>query len=173
MRAVALADTKVQNKVEESFIPLKVVIPHGSKAFPLDWPAMSQWKLVYQLMGGENCGGLTGCAVVSADKQTQYANTGSAFVWEIFESTAYDSQKFAAMLERGLQRANREQAIRTNTELTNEQRAKQLAEFHKEVRDELAKEGRGFGKPKGFTDFNALEIFLRTGDAFAPPPKKK
>ena len=174
MRAVALSDKAVQDKVTKSFVPLKVMIPYGSKTFPLDWPAMGYWGAVHQLMGGEKCTGITGCAVVSADTKTEYANTGSAFVWEMFESTAYDSKKFAAMLDRGLDRATREQALRADPKLADTERKAQLVKFHKEVRAAVLDEGKGHGKPKGFTDLHAIELFLRTGDAFAkPPPKKK
>lgn len=173
MRAVALSDEAVQEKIAKSFVPLTVVIPYGGKEFPLDWPAMASWRAVHTWMGGEKCAGLTGCAVVSSDTQTEYANTGSAFVWEMFESTAYDPKKFAAMLDRGLQRAGRENAIRADGELTDAERKSQLAKFHKEVRAAVLEEGRGRGKPRGFTDLHALEIFIRTGDVFAKPPPKK
>lgn len=172
MRAVALSDKVVQEKVAKSFVPLKVVIPYGTKEFPLDWQAMNHWRVVHKLMGGEKATGLTGCAVVSSDGKTEYANTGSAFVWELFDSTAYDPQKFAAMLDRGAQRASREQAIQKDAKLSDPERAKQLASFHKEVRAAVAKEGQGFGRPKGFTDLHALELFSLSGDLFWTPAKK-
>jgi hypothetical protein len=172
MRAVALSDKTVQEKVAKSFVPLKVVIPYGSKEFPLDWESMNQWRLVYKLMGGEKATGLTGCAVVSSDGKVEYANTGSAFVWELFDSTAYDAEKFAAMLDRGADRASRERTIRNDAKLSDVECDKQLASFHKEVRAALAKEGKAFGKPKGFTDLHALELFYLSGDLFWNPSKK-
>ena len=172
MRAVALSDKIVQEKVAKSFIPLKVKIPYGSKEFPLDWPGMKNWSFVHLLMGGEKCQGLTGCSVVSPDSKTEYANTGSAFVWELFESTAYDSKKFAAMLDRGVERAAREQVIRKDTELSEKERESRLVSFHREVRSALAEEGRARTKPKGFYDLHAIELFGLSGDLFPKPPKK-
>ena len=172
MRAVALSDKTVQEKVAKSFVPLKVVIPYGAKEFPLDWEAMSHWRLAYKLMGGEKATGLTGCAVVSSDGKREYANTGSAFVWELFDSTAYDPRKFAAMLDRGAQRAGREQTILKDARLSDTDRERQLASFHKEVRGAVAEEGRGFGRPKGFTDLHALELFYLSGDLFWNPAKE-
>ena len=171
MRAVALTDQAVQEKVAKSFVPLKVHIPFGSKEFPLDWPAMSHWGLVHRLMGGEKCQGLTGCSVVSYDTKTEYVNTGSAFVWELFESTAYDPKKFAGMLDLGAKRAAREQAIRKDAKLSDEERASQLVSFHKEVRSAMAEEGRPRPRPKGFSDLNALELFALSGDLFPRAPK--
>ena len=171
MRAVALSDKIVQEKVAKSFIPLKVHIPYGSKEFPLDWPAMSNWSIVHRLMGGEKCQGLTGCSVVSPDLKTEYVNTGSAFVWELFESTAYDAKKFAAMLDRGAERAAREQVIRNDTKLSEQERESQLVSFQKEVRSALAEEGRARTKPKGYSDLHSLELFSLSGDLFPKPPK--
>jgi hypothetical protein len=172
MRAVALSDKSVQEQVAKSFIPLKVVIPYGTKEFPLDWEAMSHWRLVYKLMGGEKCTGLTGCAVVSPDLHTEYANTGSAFVWEMFESTAYDAKKFAAMLDLANQRAEQEIAIRENSQLSDKERKEQLASFRKNVRNTVAKEGAPRPKPKGFTEWHAIELFALSGDLFWNPSKK-
>ena len=173
MRAVSLSDQIVQDKIEKSFIPLKVTIPYGSKEVPIDWPAMANWRLVHLLMGGENCQGLTGCTVISTDLKREYANTGSAFVWEMFDSTAYDATKFAAMLDKGLERAAREQALLADPKLSEKERASQLGAFHKEVRDALAKEGQAFGRRKGFNDLHALQLFGLSGDLFAKPPAKK
>jgi hypothetical protein len=171
MRAVALSDKTVQAKIEKGFVPLKVVIPHGAKEFDLDWPAMATWRVVYKLGGGEKNGGLTGCSVVSTDTQVELANTGSAFVWEMFDSTAYDPTKFAAMLDRGLERAEKEKAIRTDPKLTAAERAKRLTAFRKEVGRQVGEEGRMRGKPTGYSDLHSLELFGLTGDLFARPPK--
>ncbi|MCS6863141.1 MAG: hypothetical protein NZT92_22775 [Abditibacteriales bacterium] len=173
MRAVALADKTVQEKIAQSFIPLKVMIPYGTKEFPLDWPAMNHWRLAYKLMGGEKCTGLTGCTVVSPDLQTEYANTGSAFVWEMFTSTAYDATKFAAMLDRASQRARQEMAIRQDPKLSDQERESQLARFRREVRSAVVKEGATRPKPKGFTDWHAVELFALSGDLFWNPSKER
>ena len=164
MRAVALSDKTVQEKVKQSFLPVKVTIVPGTKAFPLDWPAMQGWKLGYQLLGGNKNEGYTGCTVVSPDLKVEYANTGSGFVWEMFKSTAYDARKFAAMLDRAAERFARDQQIRADSRLTEGARQRALAQFHTEVRNAIAKEGPFHLPPKGFTLQNAAELFQLSGD---------
>lgn len=117
MRAVALSDAEVQARIKRWFVPLKVVIDLGTKRFPLDWPAMRGWSAVHDRMGGEKCEGITLCSVVSPDLQVVYATTGSAMVWEMFDSIAYDATKFYAMLDGGARRARTEREIRANETL--------------------------------------------------------
>src|ERR1700676_3151383 len=159
MRAVALADQTVQDKVAKSFVPLKVAIKPGTKAYPLDWPAMRPWRVAYVLMGGEHCEGITGCSVVGPDLDVEYGNTGSAFVWEMFDSSAYDAQKFAAMLDRAAERWAREQEIRADKKLSGADRERQLASFRDDVHSAVAKEGRFHLPPSGFTIEGAVELF--------------
>ena len=64
MRAVALADETVQKKITTSFVPLKIKIAPGTETFPVDWPALKKWALVYRSMGGPDCQGITACAMV-------------------------------------------------------------------------------------------------------------
>ena len=164
MRAVALADGTVQDKVGKSFIPLKVMIAHGTKEFPLDWPAMRQWSAVYRKMGGEKCEGITACAVVSPDLKVELGNTGSAFVWELFDSIAYDAKKFAAMLDRSGERWARQKGILADKGLSEKDREGKLASFHAEIRRAIEAEGQFQLPPKGFTISNALELFELSGD---------
>ena len=89
----------------------------------------------------------------------------------MFESTAYDAKKFAAMLDRGAERAAREQVIRNDTKLSEQERESQLVSFHKEVRSALAEEGHARTKPKGYSDLHSLELFSLSGDLFPKPPK--
>ena len=164
MRAVALADDAVQQRVAKSFIPLKVAIPHGAEKFPLDWPGLSNWAGVYRQMGGKKTEGITACCVISPDLKTEYGDTGSAFVWEMFDSIAYDAKKFAAMLDASLDRFQRERAIRADKALGDEERAAKLKTFHAEVRKAIAKEGQFHFPPSGFTIDGAVELFELTGD---------
>ena len=173
MRAVALADSNVQARIAKSFISLKGTIPHGTEKFPLDWPGMQRWAGVYKSMGGKKVDGITACAVISPDLKTEYGNTGSAFVWEMFDSVAYDEEKFAAMLDRSLERFKREQAIRADKALDDKERNRKLAAFHAEVRREMGKEGQFRFPPKGFTIEGAKELFRLTGDLKDQPPKGK
>lgn len=168
MRAVALSDPRVQEKIAKSFIPLKVVMPLRTKAFPLDWPALLGWKIAFALDGGEKCEGFTGCSIVSPDLKAEYANTGSAFVWELFDSSAYDAQKFGAMLDVAEERWKRESAIRAESVLSDMEREKKLAAYRDEVRSAVGKEGFPRLPPKGFTIQGGIELFELSGDI----PKK-
>ena len=164
MRAVALADTTVQDKVAKSFIPLKIAIPHGTEKFPVDWPGLKMWQDTYQRMGGKKVDGITACSVISPDLKVEYGNTGSAFVWEMFDSIAYDAKKFAAMLDRSVERCNREAEIRADKNLSEKEREAMLAKFHGEVRRAVAKEGVFRLPPRGFTIEGAKELFRLSGD---------
>ena len=164
MRAVALSDSTVQDKVAKSFIPLKVTIPYGTEKFPLDWPGMKPWSDTYQRMGGKKVDGITACSVISPDLKVEYGNTGSAFVWEMFDSIAYDETKFAAMLDRSLERFGREEKIRADKSSSEKVRERELATFHAEVRKAIGDEGRFHFPPKGFTIEGAKELFRLSGD---------
>ena len=164
MRAVALGNKQVQDKIAKSFVPLKIVIPYRSKVLPLDWPAMKQWRDIHKKMGGEKCEGLTGCSVIEPDLQYQLGNTGSAFVWELFDSIAYDPVKFSAMLDRSLKRFERHQAIVNDKSLSATERKKKLIGHRIDVKKAIAKEGRFRLPPKGFTIDGAKQLFRLSGD---------
>ena len=158
MRAVALSDKQIQQTVAESFVPLKVMMtyPPRMEAFPLDWPAMRRWQIAYKMTGGK---GFTGCSVVSPDLKTEYGSTGSAMVWELFDSTAYDAKKFQAMLDQSIKFAAEERELRQSS--TRRSRL-ELAKFNAKVR----KANRSSVRlpPKGFTADQARELFRLTGD---------
>jgi hypothetical protein len=164
MRAVALADKTVQEKVAKSFIPLKVKIDHGTEKFPLDWPGLKGWADVHRNMGGKKCEGITACSVISPDTKFEYANTGSAMVWEMFDSTAYDAKKFTTMLDRGVERWISEKKIREDKNLTEKERDGKLSAYRAEIRRAVAKEGSFQLPPKGFTIEGAIELFELSGD---------
>ncbi len=160
MRTVCLSNEIVQEKVKASFIPLKVQIDRGTAKFPLDWPALKKWKTTYALMGGSKATGITACVVVSSDLKLQLGSTGSAFVWELFDSIAYDPLKFTAMLDASLVRSAEYEKI-LSTGSTN---AKELNRFRHELCQALQKEGRFHLPPRGFTIEGAKELFRQTGD---------
>ena len=164
MRAVALSNKTVQQKVADNFIPLKVEIPIGTESFPLDWPALKIWRDTYKRMGGPKTEGITACSAVSPDLQIELGNTGSAFVWEMFDSTAYDADKFAGMLDRANERADRLQEIVTNKEITDEERAKLVRNFRWKTKFDVGREGRFRLPPKGFSIEKAKKLFEMTGD---------
>lgn len=164
MRAVSLSNKDVQKKVAELFVPLKVAIRPGTKQFPLDWAAMKGWDAAYRRMGAEKCEGITACSVVTPDLKWEYGNTGSAFVWELFDSIAYDAKKFEAMLDRAQSRWKRAQSILGDKTLSKEVRDRKLLKLGREVSLALALEGRFHLPPKGFTIEGAMELFRMTGD---------
>jgi hypothetical protein len=167
MRAVALSDKSAQEKIAKHFVPLKLAIQPRSPEFPLDWQALAGWRFAYKLGKGE---GFTGCTIVSPDLEIEYASTGSAMVWEMFDSIAYDAQKFNAMLDRGDQRAAIERAIFANKKLNAWEKQRQLASVRVEFKEAMSKEGRFQLPPKGFTIEDAMDLFRLSGDL---PPKEE
>ena len=164
MRAVALSDKIVQKKIADGFIPLKITIPSGTEKFPLEWPGLKVWSDTYKSMGGPKVDGLTACSIISSDLQTEFGSTGSAFVWEMFDSIAYDAKKFGAMLDRAAERATKGKEIAANKQLTPGERERELAAFRKDVRKEMDREGRFQFPPKGFSIEGAKTLFRMTGD---------
>ncbi|MEM7698683.1 MAG: hypothetical protein AAF236_09800 [Verrucomicrobiota bacterium] len=160
MRAVALGDETVQHKIAENFIPLKISMEPGAADFPLDWPAMEAWRVAYQRLGGEESEGFTCCSVVSPDLEVEYGNTGSAMVWELFDSIAYDPAKFAAMLDRAVERAEVERSLKASPGKGSPRWRIARARLVREVK----REGRFRLPPPGFSVDNAKEIFEMTGD---------
>ncbi|MBC7998100.1 MAG: hypothetical protein IAF58_09170 [Leptolyngbya sp.] len=164
MRTVSLSNPIVQEKITKSFIPLKVQINQGLQNFPLDWPALKQWRTIYLWMGGPKTKGITGCSVVSPDLKLELANTGSALVWELFDSIAYNPLKFATMLDNSLERFQREQSILADVNLSNEERRKQLGKFHAKLKQAIREEGKFHLPPPGFSIKGAADLFRLSGD---------
>lgn len=173
MRAVALADESVQKKIANSFVPLQVVIEPGTEQLPLDWDALGGWRRAFRVMGGDECEGFTGCSVVTPDLETELGNTGSAFVWEMFDSIAYDAEKFAAMLDAAAERWAERQRIESDEKLSRLKRWAQLRKWRSEVRTALRNGGRTRLPPKGFSKERALELFRLTGDVPESEPKSE
>lgn len=164
MRAVALSNEEVQKKVAASFIPLKITIPYGTEKFPVEWPALKVWQDTYTRMGGSETTGITACSVVGPDLETEYGSTGSAFVWEMFDSIAYNAEKFAVMLDRSLERFEEGQTIRANTKLSAKKRLRRLAAHRRAVKKAVGFEGRFRLPPRGFSISGAKQLFRMTGD---------
>lgn len=161
MRAVALSSKDIQKKIIERFVPLKVVMTYPKMpAFPLDWPSMQSWRTAYERMDGK---GFTGCAVVSSDLHVQYAHTGSAMVWELFDSIAYDEKKFSAMLDRAATRFEKERKL-LESDRTRGEKAVGLATMRAAMSRVVAAEGPFRTPPRGFHIGHALELFRLSGD---------
>lgn len=164
MRAVALADPEIQQWITNKTVPLKVRIEPGTERFPLNWQAFIGWSIAYSITGGKDNQGFTGCSVVSPDKRMEYANTGSAMVWELFDSAAYDRVKFLSMLARGHKRHLEFLSIQQDSQLNIRQRNRKMTEFRVATQRLVAAEGRGQLPPKGFSIENAKELFRMSGD---------
>jgi hypothetical protein len=162
----------VQEKVAQRFIPLKVEIPHGTQDFPVvgDWPALRYWKETYRFLGGEKCAGWYGISVVSTDLQMEYAQPGSGLPWQLFESIAYDAEKFAAMLDRAAERAARERTIRADKTLSPQECDQRLARFRSEVREAISREvALPLLPPEGFTFDGAQQLYKLAGEDMLVP----
>jgi hypothetical protein len=164
MRTVSLSNPEVQKKIAESFIPLKVAIDKGTPKFPLEWPALKHWRIAYTLMGGSQTNGITGCSVISPDLELELGTTGSAFVWELFDSTAYDPVKFSEMLDGSLVNFDRYQSILQEPGLGNFQRRMRLARQKAAINRAKQDQSKFRLPPPGFTADGARELFRLSGD---------
>lgn len=164
MRTVSLSNPIVQEKVNSSFVPLKLQIDYGTEKFPIDWPALKKWRIAYFFMGGKKTKGITGCSVVSPDLKIELGNTGSAFVWEMFDSVAYDATKFATMLDNSIEFYERYQSIQDDTSIRRWKRRRLVSRLNRDVKKNNKAHGKFRLPPKGFTKENAIELFQLSGD---------
>lgn len=162
MRAVSLSNKAVQKTIIAHTIPLKIVISPGAKEFPLDWAGIRRWSFGYQLVKKGN--GYTGCAVISPDGTFELGSTGSVSVWALFDSIAYDANKFKKMLDLSLQRHRQLSAIKNPLKLWQAKRR---------ITREVRKEGRVGSIPRGFTVRKARELFELSGDYIPRHRRKK
>lgn len=126
---------------------------------------MSGSRTAYWFTGAEKCTGLTGCSVVGPDLKIEYGNTGNVSVTELFDSIAYDAQKFAAMLDRAKQRYDGERAIRADRTLSESVRAREIERYQRSVKDAVSNDSPfHLFPPKGFSIANSLELFRISGD---------
>jgi len=161
MRAIALSDPKVQSLVKRHFIPLKVAF-RDEAGFPLDWPALGGWATAHKFSNGK---GFAGCSVVSTDLQLEYGSTGSAKIWELFDSTAYDADRFAAMLERAVARHTEERALWAQRRISLAEKRAEVDRFRDGIRTAVKAESRLRLPPSGFSLEQAMELFELAGAA--------
>jgi hypothetical protein len=162
MRAVALGDKGVQAELMKRFVPLKVNIQPGTQEFPVKWPAFIGWSIAYGIGGGKDNNGFTGCSIVTPDQSLELANTGSAFVWEIFESPAYDPAKFITMMSRAQSRFEALQQIEQSN-LGGWAKWERTSNLRREISDAVRREGATRQWPKGLTAENLKELFELAG----------
>jgi hypothetical protein len=164
MRTVSLSNPLVQQKIQQSFVPLKIPIDYGTRELPLHWNGLRDWSTAYKLMGGSRTKGFTACVVVTPDTMFQLGSTGSAMVWELFDSIAYDPLKFAAMLDRSLERFRNYETIISDCLQSAYDRETKLEAFKKRIAAEIRQEGRFHMPPRGFSIRGATKLFRLSGD---------
>ena len=155
MRAVALADPKVQVMVKKQFVPLKLAFDK-EKGFPVEWPALKSWAERFKFADGR---GFTGCSVVSPDLEAEYGTTGAPMVWEMFDSGADDAAKFHAFLSAAAARAHEERVLRTQRGVTKSERTAEIVRFRKGLDRAVEVNGRFQLPPKGFSVEKVMALF--------------
>lgn len=92
------------------------------------------------------------------------ASTGSAFVWELLEATAYNAEKFLERLNVGKARFTARQQIANDPGLSEVVRARRLSQFDRQVAQARRSEDPFRLPPRGFTIEHAKELFRMSGD---------
>ena len=159
LRAHALSDSTVLSLVKSHFIPVKLKLEKG-KPFPVTWPALEKWAAAFKFSNGR---GFTGCSVVSSDLAIEYANSGSARLHEMLDSPAFDSKRFAAMLERAVSRVNEERSLRVQRRIQEFERKMEIHRFRKGVTRAVRAESPRRLAPKGYSLEHALELYRMVG----------
>ena len=163
-RALVLSEEAVQKRLAEEFVPFRLEIKEGTASFPSDWRGLKHMKIPYQLVGGEDCQGITGLAVVSPDGQTLLAATDSCFVWELFDSSAYSPAMFGDVLDRGLKFHAEANAIAADETLSELERRRAMLRLRGRVKKANNANGGFRLPPKGFSVDGAKELFVMSGD---------
>lgn len=166
MRAVALSDKEIQSEINKNFIPLKLEVKKGAPEFPLDWAALSRWRTVYKfnLPGMEEKQGFTMCTVVTPDLEMELGSTGSAFIWEIFDSIAYDKDRFLTMIKDAHRFALEREKLLAAIGAGERASRFNYLRWKRKVEKRIRANGRVGLPPKGFTAENAKELLRMTGD---------
>lgn len=159
MRAHVLSDSTVQSLVSKNFVPLKMKLD-PQKGFPVDWPALKRWQTAFKMNQGK---GFAGCSVIASDLHVEFGNTGSARVWELFDSTAYDAKKFAAMLRMAADRNTEDRSLRAQRGINAAERRMVVGRFREGVGKAVKTEGRSHLPPKGYSLEQALKLYELAG----------
>ena len=159
LRAHSLADSTVLSLIKSKCIPVKLKLDK-KKPFPVDWPALGKWAAAFKFSNGR---GFAGCSVVSFDLQIEYGNSGSARLFEVLDSSAFDPKRFAAMMERSASRLTEERSLRVQRGVTEYERKVELYRFRKGVTRAVQSESRSQLPPKGYSLEQALELYQIAG----------
>jgi hypothetical protein len=168
IRTLVLSDPNVSALIKENFIPVKLKLEKG-KDFPVEWPALKAAATGFEFSNGK---GFAGCSVVSFDLAVEYGNGGSAKIWEVFSSTAYDPKKFAEMLERAVSRLTEERSLRVQRGISEAERKQEVYRFRLGISHAVRAEGRAELPPKGYSLERALELYRMAGAVEISPEKE-
>lgn len=147
MRALGLADPKVQALIRKEFVALKVGLNPGAD-FPLDWPVLEGWKRLFQFADGRT---FTGCVVVSAGCEVEFGTTGSLLLWELVDTKGFDAGKLREVLKLAAARGREERLLRTQAGITEAERVEELRRFRQGLARAAKDEGRFQVPPPGFS----------------------
>ncbi|NIP92957.1 MAG: hypothetical protein GWO24_05640 [Akkermansiaceae bacterium] len=164
LRTHVLSDPAVLAFIKARCVPVKVKLAKD-KEFPLDWPALDRWVTTFKFRAGK---GLAGCSVVSADLEIEYGNSGSANLWELFESRAYNSGSFAAMLEQAALRITEERSLRVQRGISDFERKMELRTFRRGVRKAVRSQHDSRLPPRGYSLERAMELQQMAGAVEKP-----
>jgi len=159
LRTHVLSNSTVLSLIKANYIPVKVKLQRG-KNFPLTWPALKRWATAFKFVDGS---GFAGCSVVSADLQIEYCNSGSARLWELFDSRAYDAKKFAGQLERAASRVTEERSLRVQRGISDFERQRELQSFRRGVVKAVRSENNSRLPPRGYSLEQAVELLQMAG----------
>lgn len=159
VRTHALSNSTVQSVIKSNYIPLKLKLQRG-KDFPVDWPALEKTATAFKF---SNSRGFAGCAVVSHDLEVEYARTGTAQLWELSESPAYDPKKLAEMLERAASRVTEERSLRAQRGISDVERKAEIQRLRRGIGHAARSESPSHLPPRGYSLELALELYRMAG----------
>jgi len=159
LRTHALSDPKIIEMVKARCVPMKIRLKKGED-YPVDWPALKHWATAFKF---SNQRGFAGCSVVSSDLTIEFGNSGSARIFELLSSPAFDPEEVLGMLKRAMERVNEERSILVQRGISNEEREAEILRFRKGVTRAVRSEGRRRLPPGGYSLEQALELYRMAG----------
>ena len=159
LRTHVLSEPKIIEMVKARCIPMKIRLEKGED-YPVDWPALKHWATAFKF---SNERGFAGCSVISSDLAIEFGNSGSARIYELLSSPAFDSEAILGMLKRAMERVNEERSILVQRGISNEERRAEILRFRKGVTRAVRSEGRRNLPPAGYSLEQALELYRVAG----------
>jgi len=159
LRTHVLSDPRIIEMVKAQYIPMKIRLEVGED-YPVDWPALKHWATAFKF---SNERGFAGCSVISPDLAIEFGNSGSARIYELLTSSAFDSEAILRMLKRAMERINEERSILVQRGISTEERKAEILRFRKGVTRAVRSEGRRNLPPAGYSLEQALELYRVAG----------